>query len=308
MVQHIMACQRILLSGKFHEEREKSSGVGYILDFDASPLTPADYRLAIANLTTQDINGLVELAFHEAELISKELLKISVPQISPSKHLQLVSVRQTGEGVSDDEDESLDNENDDNNHDEGDSFLDTPDLSIAAASAARDTVRYSALCDDFEEVVGEAQSAAPMLPLSPPQPTVAEDTLRADSMVDSSTVFQSELVDGHGKISIERMLNACARLQLGTTTKSERVVHVDPKFALRRVTDATDSTDNGKNMKKMTTQEASQRVRVIQALAKDAEKEKKAREIRWQNFAKGLRAVASADGTYRSCCSNAHSG
>ena len=257
MVQHIMVRQRILLSGKFHEEREKSSGVGYILDFDASPLTPADYRLAIANLTTQDINGLVELAFHEAELISKELLKISVPQISPSKHLQLVSVRQTGEGVSDDEDESSDDENDDNNHDEGDSFSDNPDLSVAAASAARDTVRYSALCDDFEEVVGEAQSAAPILPLSP-QPTVAEDTSRADSMVDSSTVFQSELVDRHGKISIERMLDARARLQSGTTTKSERVVRVNPKFALCQVTDATDSTDNGKNMKKMTTQEASQ--------------------------------------------------
>jgi hypothetical protein len=42
------------------------------------------------------------------------------------------------------------------------------------------------------------------------------------------------------------MLTACARLQSGTTTKSERVVRVDPKFALRRVADATDSTDNGK--------------------------------------------------------------
>jgi hypothetical protein len=69
-----------------------------------------------------------------------------VPQISPTKHLQLVSIHQTQEGVSDDEYESSDDENDDNNHDEQHSFSDYPDLSIAAASAARDTVRYSATC------------------------------------------------------------------------------------------------------------------------------------------------------------------
>jgi hypothetical protein len=36
------------------------------------------------------------------------------------------------------------------------------------------------LCDDFDKVVGEAQSAAPILPLSPPQPTFVEDTSHAD--------------------------------------------------------------------------------------------------------------------------------
>jgi hypothetical protein len=74
-------------------------------------------------------------------------------------------------------------------------------------------------------------------------------------------------------------------LQSGTTTKSKRIVRVDPKFALRRATDITDPRDQDVNLK-MTTQETSQRVRVVQALAKDMEKEKKSREIRWQNFAK----------------------
>jgi hypothetical protein len=46
----------------------------------------------------------------------------------------------------------------------------------------------------------------------------------------------------------------------------------------------------------MTTQEASQRVRVVQALAKDIEKEKKVREMRWQNFAKRLRDVVPTNG------------
>jgi hypothetical protein len=49
-------------------------------------------------------------------------------------------------------------------------------------------------------------------------------------------------------------------------------------------------------LKKMTTQEASQRVRVIQVLAKDVEKEKKVREIRWQTFSKHLRDVIPAEG------------
>jgi len=61
----------------------------------------------------------------------------------------------------------------------------------------------------------------------------------------------------------------------GTTTKSEHVIHIDPKFALQQVTDETDPQDENGKPKKMTAQEASQRVCIIQALAKDVEKEKK---------------------------------
>ena len=73
------------------------------------------------------------------------------------------------------------------------------------------------------------------------------------------------------------------------------MVCIDPKFALRQATDVTDPRDaNGKL--KMTNQEASQHVRVVQALAKDIETEKKVREIRWQNFAKGLRNIIPSNG------------
>ena len=61
--------------------------------------------------------------------------------------------------------------------------------------------------------------------------------------------------------------------------------------------DVIKATD-GERAKKMTVQEASQRVRVVQALAKDIEAEKKVREIRWQSFAKGLRNAVPADGLY----------
>jgi hypothetical protein len=83
------------------------------------------------------------------------------------------------------------------------------------------------------------------------------------------------------------MLGVRHKLQSGVTTKSEQVVHIDPKFTLQQATDVADPRDaNGKL--KMTNQEASQRVQVVQALAKDIETEKKVREIWWQNFAKGL--------------------
>jgi hypothetical protein len=48
--------------------------------------------------------------------------------------------------------------------------------------------------------------------------------------------------------------------------------------------------------KNMSTQEASQRVRVVQALTVDIETEKKAR---WQNFAKGFRNIIPANGQFR---------
>ncbi|KAJ7191258.1 hypothetical protein GGX14DRAFT_600970 [Mycena pura] len=39
IVQHVMVRQRILLSSSFKERRERKAGLGYVLDFDATPLT-----------------------------------------------------------------------------------------------------------------------------------------------------------------------------------------------------------------------------------------------------------------------------
>lgn len=106
-----MVRQRILLSGNFKEKREKQSGVGYDLDFDATPLTPVDYRFGVVNLTTQDINQLVELAYKEAELICKDLLKISIPRLNINNPVQLVKTgaRDSAEDSSDEEDKDKHN-------------------------------------------------------------------------------------------------------------------------------------------------------------------------------------------------------
>lgn len=51
VVQNIMVCQCIMLSGQFKEQREKESAAGYIFDFDTSALNPEETRSARANLT-----------------------------------------------------------------------------------------------------------------------------------------------------------------------------------------------------------------------------------------------------------------
>ena len=296
MVQNIMVRQRILLSGKFKEKREKQSGVGYILDFDAAPLSPEDFRLAVVTLTPEDINKLVELGYKEAEMICKDLLKIPVARLGTDKRMQLVAVGINKSDVSDDWSDDEDDPDDDPDDNELEQCNGVEGATIAALtkSAARDTARYSALCDDLDDAVAEAQHAPPMVPPS----TSDRNMVNGTQSVGMDTSLRSELVDGEGKISIERMLIVRRILQRETTTKSERVIRIDPKFALRQATDETDPRDENGKLKKMTTQEASQRVRVIQALAKDAEKEKKVREIRWQNFSKGLQNIVPARGLH----------
>lgn len=288
MVQHIMVRQRILLSGHFKETREKQSGVGYVLDIDSEPLTADNYRGAIVDITLQDINHLVELGYHEAEMICKDLLKLPVPRLDRNKPLDLMYSHATQE-LSDnpaDEEDALDDEIDDDDlEDQND-----PAIAAVAQSAARDAARMSALCEDYEAVLEEARTAPALVPLNSPSLVSVPIT-----QVSVDLELKSELVDGNGKISIDRMLQVRRKLQSGTTTKSERVIRIDPKFALRRATDITDPRDEDGKVK-MTTQEASQRVRVVQVLAKDIEKEKKVREIRWQTFAKHLRNIVPTNG------------
>lgn len=268
MVQHIMVHQRILLSGNFKEKREKQSGVGYILDFDASPLTPEDFHLAVVKLTTEDINKLVELAYKEAEMICRDLLKISVARLTPDKHVQLVPV---GAGKPDLSDDWSDDEDPEDELDDESISAAGPTMGALTKSAARDTAHYAALCDNLDDAVKEAHNASAMISQSVLQPNLVNETPGESTELS----IQSELVDGQGKISIDPMLEARHRLQRGTTTKSECVIRIDPKFALRRATDETDPRDGDGKLKKMTTQEASHCVRVIQALAKDVEKEKR---------------------------------
>jgi len=235
-------------------------------------------------MTIQDINHLVELGYHEVEMICKDLLKLPVPQIDRNKPLNLVSSHTTqdlSDGANDpiaEEDALASNDDVDN--------VDDPAIAAVTQSAARDAAHMSALCEDYEAVLEEAHTAPAIIPLNPPSPD-SVPTMQVSVAPAIDLELKSELVHDHGKISIDRMLQVCCKLQSGIITKSKRVMRVNPKFALRRATDITDPQDKDGKVK-MTTQEALQRVHVVQALAKDIEKEKKVWEMRWQNFAKCL--------------------
>jgi hypothetical protein len=302
MIQNVMVRQRILLSGKFKENREKKSAVGYIIDHDPTPLSPQEFHMALVDLETLNLNCLVELAFKEASAICKDLLQISVPTISPEKPLPLIKIgaprpksrksskdanmdNSSGDEMSDEYEDG-----DSNAEGEGDETKGPVDLSRLAAVAAHDTVRMSALCEDLESGIEEASpSSAPAFgPLPPPESTILNS--EAKPTPSAVTVLQSELLGEDGKVTICRMLDVRRKLQSETSTHSERVVELDKKFALRKATDETETPT------KMSPQEASQRVRLSQIAAGLLDKEKKARQLRWTTALKGIRAVLPPKG------------
>lgn len=295
MVNHIMVRQRILLLGTFSEKREKQSGVGYDLDFDATPLSPEEARAAVVSLSVKDIDELAELGYKEAEMICKDLLKISVPALNHEKPLQLsrVGVARTAPfhyKDSDDDEPEEDALSDDEDYDDG--VDESSSEAIVAAAAALGTSRLSALCDDYDATVAELRTAPAIVPQVLLVPTCAR--LLSSTQDHLPVTLKSDIIDGDGMISIERICALRRRLQSGTKVKSERAIRLDPKFALRKTTDElTNEEDDTPPKRKMTTQEASQRVRVVQALAHDVERDIKARAVRWRGFAKALEVALS---------------
>ncbi|KAJ7821764.1 hypothetical protein B0H14DRAFT_2599009 [Mycena olivaceomarginata] len=263
LVQHVMVRQRILLSGSFKETRERKARVGYVLDFDPSPLTAEDRKLAQVTMSDKEMDSLVDLAFLEATLLCTQILHIPVSKPRPRKPLNLaplgVPPRKTTS--SSDSDSELDDDESDS-EEEGPPLLrpDGPADDQMIACAAYDAARYSALCDDYEEAVKELDEISTPLvfgsapPLLVSLPTVPEPQIRA-----------------------------------GTTTRSEKVSEIDSKYALSRISRAIDTKANGDDdtkPEKMTHQEASNLTRVIQQqnAAIQQSQPKKPRELRWKNF------------------------
>ncbi|KAH7911457.1 hypothetical protein BJ138DRAFT_1126007 [Hygrophoropsis aurantiaca] len=187
IVQHVMVRQKLLLSGPFKENREKDSAVGYILDVDTTPLTPDEYQLSKATLSTLELNRLVELSYLEASLICKDILRIPVPRVRDQDHPislsplgvskyntktklpSMESVPATGCGfkgniesadLTDSDISEGDTDDDDDNNEVDSSAIDygmevPTDISAFAATVARDTARISALCEDLDSTVAE---------------------------------------------------------------------------------------------------------------------------------------------------------
>lgn len=168
--------------------------------------------------------------------------------------------------------------------------------SRSVALAAHDTARYSALCEDYDNAAEEAESDS--IVFGPPLPSSPPGTNRAPAIPINP---RSEIIDGHGKLSIKLMVEARLHWQSGTTTRSQKTFKIDSKYALSRISrgiglEGNDDTEP----EKMTQQEASQRVRIAQDGNSEVEisQPRKARELRWKSIAKTLQQLVNQNGEF----------
>ncbi|KAJ7194862.1 hypothetical protein GGX14DRAFT_359779 [Mycena pura] len=304
MVQHMAVRQRILLSGQFKEKRERTANVGYVLDFDASPLTAEDRKLAEVKLTDSDINALVELAFDEAALICTQLMHI--PATRPTRE-RPVALTALGAPMPKGKQAAADASESESDFDPDEEELDDEDVpdppagdgeSRVVTLAAHDTARYSALCDDYENALEEAESDPVVFgPPSPASDPVSSGATEQPGI--ESPTFKSEIIDGHGKLSIALMVQARLHWQAGTTTRSQKTLQIDSKYALSRISRGMGHGGNDDTEpERMTQQEASQRVRIAQDSNSELQdsKPRKAREQRWKTAAATLQKLVNANG------------
>lgn len=300
MIKHIMVRQKLLLSGKFNDKKERTSRSGYILDYDAKPLTDEELMRGRVTLTTMQINQLVDLAHREADSICRDLLHMTLPK-SGTPLAPLVgppTEKKTSKSKSlKDLDDEYDSDDWDGEEEETDYEIDDDQLAEEAdesdrvIAAARDATRDCELHKNYEATVSELESQPTCLFAGPPVPPLLSPVSASILNVDS------ELFDDKGNLSISRMLDARDGHQSGTKTRSERTLVLDPKFDKAKVT-AKAFADENPDVFTLTTlsvKEGSHRVRVAQAMKGD-DKPKKIRQMRWQTVANELSGIIPAKG------------
>ncbi|KAI0739803.1 hypothetical protein C8Q80DRAFT_1124129 [Daedaleopsis nitida] len=299
LVKHVMLRQHILLSGQFKVKKERNLRTVYILDYDATPLTPDELLASRVVMPDSLLDQLVELAFNEACQIAKQLLGLPSPSLTrPLKLAPLeppAARRQrkaAGPGAHDrdesdhDSDLSDHDEDDDSEEEHGDSNPTHTDSQAAAAQdSAHFTARYAALCDDFEHTMDEIQAHDTSFP-----PLSGDPGIQPAISESKSAIPHSKILDESQKIDISLMLESHLEHLGRAQTRSERVIAIDPHFALSRLQNLDKNT--------MTAKEGSHHVRVVQALVMGGKPAKTARELRWQSTAKSIQTVAKPNNVH----------
>ncbi|KAF9245412.1 hypothetical protein BU15DRAFT_41271 [Melanogaster broomeanus] len=303
MVQNVMVRQKLLLNRDFREVREKESAAGYSFDYDPYPLTATHLRKLRANLTSQDLNAIIEVAYREAAQICKDILRIRVPALRDGHPLALAPLgapvpkskrlRKSATGSDDPEEEqsAMDSadESGDDPEEEGPASPESD-----PAQAAFEVATLSSLRDDLEAGIAEAAvimtsgstpsiSAAVQVQAEPsPSPCTSE--------TGHALVVKSTILDENGKASVALMLKSRLSHESKATVRSERVVLLDPKFALHKTLSSVNKDS------KMTVQEASHCVRIAQALDSAFIQARKARELHWQSAARAIAQLIMPQG------------
>ncbi|KAF9020418.1 hypothetical protein BDZ89DRAFT_1203567 [Hymenopellis radicata] len=297
--QHVMVRLNILASGKFQiRKSERNSAVGYMMDTGtAKPLRAED--IPKANLSSSDIDVLVRITHTEVLAVFRDVLHIRTPTVQPiplaplaslkvsRKRAAAAAVAADGDELDTDvEDEDLQEASDDDDSTESSSGT----LAESTAASTHDVARYAALCEDCdnnnEDVLSpddRLQSSQTSVPTDE-QPSMLEAVQPAVSSTTSS-----DMLDTDGRISIRKMVALRERLQAGTSTHSERVVQINPKFfpklaELKANSETNSPTPSGSGVQ-LTVKEANHLVRIAQARDEGIQQQgqqKSARQLRWQ--------------------------
>jgi hypothetical protein len=227
LIKHLMVRQRILLSGKFGEKRERNSRSGYSFDFDNSPLSSEDLLRSRVTLTTHDINRLIEIGCKDAIQICRTILCMPIPSLplvlSPLAAVGRKMVqpeRSTGADLEDDSEEDIEEDEDDDMIEDpaADTFRNELDLAATTAAAALDAHRYSGVCEEHDIAAAELHEIEKLTSPLAGLPDMQPSSLHPTGNVIDITEFKSQILDSFGKLSISKMLEARAQNQSSTTT------------------------------------------------------------------------------------------
>ncbi|KAG5650964.1 hypothetical protein H0H81_010386 [Sphagnurus paluster] len=300
-----MVCQRILESGLLKSKQERDSAVGYMFDAGTDMYKASSQPVPPSKLSDQELNSLVVIAHDEAIQICKTILNISIPKVEAAKPVKLQPLSQSaGANFSDDKDLPVDPEGylsdddkiEDLTDDEGQDEPETPSatsddcsdtrMKIMVEIAASDVACYSALCDNLDDTLNA--SGLTDTDISTPLPHPIPSAVTASQLPALQPTLR-QVISESGNVSIDSLIDIRNAIQSGTATKSERVVTVSEKFALRKVQrDLSNGEDSLDKKNKFSIREASQRLRVAQDLNPVIKKEeqKKVRQLWWTTTAK----------------------
>src|SRR5258708_36574102 len=84
--------------GNIKQKQEWDSHSGYLMEYNATPLTNQDIHNATVDLAMLQIDSLIEIAYKEASAICQDLLGISAPTVTIDKPLKLAVMGALSQG------------------------------------------------------------------------------------------------------------------------------------------------------------------------------------------------------------------
>ncbi|KAJ3911642.1 hypothetical protein F5877DRAFT_55061 [Lentinula edodes] len=316
IVQHIMVRQRIIESGEVSPKNLKDSASGYLFDSVTDLRIPSSKPIPSVTISRAQIDDIVRIAYQEAVHLCRDILcipalKTPSPARQPLLHIALdhpiISDSAAADDGSDAEYESGDepgeDEDEDNLEEDDYEVYQLPDdddshsyrekLNHTAGLTAKDTAKYSALCDDLDKILEQHDLVHTDIGL--PLPSLAKLHLATTTTVESDPISQfSQIMDSaSSKVSVDACLKVRKIWQSATSTKSERTVKLSDKYVLGKV------MKSDAPVKKMSPQEGSHRLRIAQDKNVELQQQQKKnkRQQRWLEGAQSIRKVSGlADG------------